>query len=90
MYETPKDIPELDLERHMNDHASRVQMNSLGHKRIVVMQKLLLKIQGMNDKDFDTAYTTLESVVDNLSKKPLGSEDKDKGVKKNLSTLITK
>ncbi len=91
MFETPKDIPQIDLERHMNDYASRVQMSSLGQKRVATMQKLLLKIQSMSDKDFDMAFSTIETVVDNLTQKkqsPMES-DKDKSTKNNLSNMIT-
>ena len=89
MFDKPQTIEEIDIERHMNDNASRVEMVSLVQKRYSYMQKLLIKSQVLSDKDFETAFSTFESVVETLNQKKLKSSDRDKTEKSKLSGLIT-
>jgi hypothetical protein len=88
--DTPESINEIDIERHMNDNASRVEMISFMQKRYSYMQKLMSKAQILSDKDFETAFTTFESVVDSLSQKKQKNSDLDKPDKNRLTNFITK
>ena len=88
MFDNLLTIEERDLERHMNDNASRVEMSSLMQKRFANMQKLLLKAQTLSDRDFETAFSSLESIVESLKKKSLKQEPTEKTTNNKLSQLI--
>lgn len=90
MFDKPQTFEELDIERHMNDNASRVEMVSFMQKRYSYLQKLLLKAQSLSDKDFETAFSTFESVVETLNQKKQKIEESDKMSKNKFSNLITK
>ena len=86
---TPETIDEIDLARHMDDNASRVEMVSLLQKRFSYMQRFLLKAQALSDKDFETAFSTFESAIEVLNHKKQKNEVPDKNLKGGLSNLMT-
>ncbi len=69
MPESQLQINLLDLERHMNDNASRVEVVSSVQKRFSLLQKILLKAQVLSDQDFETAFNSFDAMVDNLKQK---------------------
>lgn len=85
MSENPETINEIDLEHHMNDVATRVGMVSSMQRRYFNLQRIFLKAQLLSDKDFETALTSLETLVDTMAKKKNG-EDKSK---ENIAKIIT-
>ncbi len=89
MFDKPQIIEEIDIERHMNDNASRFERNSFVQKRYNYMQNLLMRVQGLSDKDFETACLTFESIVDTFNKKTFKSNEQDGVSKNNLSQFIT-
>lgn len=84
-------VSAVDLERHMNDSATRIEMLSHTQKRYSYMQKLFLKVQALSDKDFETAFTTFESVLETLNKKQkIPPSDADSKLKKESLAGIIK
>jgi len=76
MKQTPD---ELELVRMMDDQA--VRYDSLGrlHKRNVLLQQLLSKVQVLSDEDFDSAITMFASMVSSMEERRKSKEDnKDK------------
>ncbi|MES2614128.1 MAG: hypothetical protein V4591_01800 [Bdellovibrionota bacterium] len=71
----------------MNDNASRVEMASVGQNRYSSMQKLLFKAQMLPEKDFETAFSTLESVVEGLNQKK--RPDGDKKSRAQVANIVT-
>jgi hypothetical protein len=58
---------EVDIQRHLADLASRAEVMSASNRRLVLMQRLMARIQVLSDKEFDSAYQTFESLVDKFS-----------------------
>jgi hypothetical protein len=95
--EKKNEVSELDLFRHMQDQAARVQMNSQWHKRNSDLQRLMAKIQTLSDAEFEKAYDTFESLVNNFnqrnaqdSKKKEVSPEKQLGLTNNESNQTPK
>ncbi|KAB8028138.1 hypothetical protein [Fluviispira multicolorata] len=80
-------IDEKDLARHMGDQACRAESNSLAQKKYSHLQRLMSKISALSDKEFDIAFSTLESMLENFNTKKTKKED-DKISNKNKENAI--
>ncbi|BBH54194.1 hypothetical protein [Fluviispira sanaruensis] len=80
-------IDEKDLARHMGDQACRAESNSLAQKKYTHLQRLMSKISALSDKEFDIAFSTLESMLENFNTKKSKVED-DKITNKNKENTI--
>ncbi len=80
MWDEVQNIEEIDLERHMNDCASRLEMVSTVQKRYSYVQKILLKSQVLSEKDFQTVFSAFESMVDSLNQKKLKENQLSKSI----------
>jgi hypothetical protein len=93
MKEDLESIDETDLLRHMDDVACRVEMGTLIQKRYYQVEKLLRKTQLLPEREFQSAFSSIESLVDSFQKKGQdeGQDEKEqKEAKKGVSKLITK
>lgn len=80
-------INEIDLARHMGDQASRAEANNLAQKKYSHLQRLMSKISALSDKEFDIAFSTLESMIENFNTKK-AKQDDEKNIKKNKENAI--
>ncbi|MGY3802771.1 hypothetical protein ACWNT8_01705 [Pigmentibacter ruber] len=86
-------INETDLERHMNDQAARAESAGIAQKKFSNFQKLVTKVYSLSDKEFDIAFSTLESMLENFNnkKKEIEKENKqDKQKEKSIEILTNK
>lgn len=83
-------IDENDLARHIEDLACRMESQSIAQKKYSHMQRLLSKISTLSDKEFDIAYSTLESMIDNFSNKKVNNEEKPKNNVAKNSLIVNK
>jgi hypothetical protein len=60
------EIDERELERHIQDHVSRMETSSSFASRHQKMQRLLSKMNTLSDHDFDHAWKALECVVEGV------------------------
>ncbi len=88
MFDNSLHLDEVELERHMNDNASRVQMICSMQKRHSNLQKLITKAQLLSDKDFENACLTFESILDSFNKKSMTTTSKDDAVPAKLKSII--
>lgn len=82
-------IETIELERYMNDQASRMEMSSLIQTRFTNMQKMLIKTQMLSDKEFQMAYETFESLVDSFQQKKQKKDSPSSSSKEKLNQYIT-
>lgn len=75
--DSEKPINEIELQRLMSDHATRAEFCAQLHKRHSAMQVLMSKIQTLTDSEFETAYGTLESLIQNYNAKKAKNDKKD-------------
>lgn len=75
---------EVDLQRLMADQASRVECTAQLQRRYVAMQNLVAKIHSLSDSEFEAAYGTLESMIENYNAKKLQKEKRNKTSEANL------
>ncbi|WGL61068.1 hypothetical protein QEJ31_05600 [Pigmentibacter sp. JX0631] len=86
-------INETDLERHMNDQAARAESAGIAQKKFFNFQKLITKVYSLSDKEFDIAFSTLETMLENFNnkKKETEKENKlDKQKEKSIEILTNK
>ncbi|MEY2988129.1 MAG: hypothetical protein RJB13_1650 [Pseudomonadota bacterium] len=65
----------LEIERAMNDQASRCDSMGRLQKRNVILQQLLSRVQGLSDEDFAAAFDTFSSLVETLEAKRRKAEN---------------
>ena len=93
MTEKKVQINEDDLTRHMRDQACRAETNGLAQKKFSHFQKLVTKVYALSDKEFDIAFSTLESMIENFNSKkakPNEDEKKQQNKEKSVSILTNK
>lgn len=71
-------LTEIDLQRLMADQATRVGYCAQLQKRMTAMQHLMAKIQSLSDSEFESAFGTLESIIENYNAKKLKKEQRNK------------
>ena len=67
---------EIDLQRMMADQATRAECGAQLHRRQSAMQNLMAKIHCLSDSEFEAAFGTLESLIENYNQKKLKQEKK--------------
>ncbi|WP_397599484.1 hypothetical protein [Silvanigrella sp.] len=87
MTEKKIQINEDDLARHMGDQASRAETSGIAQKKFFHFQKLITKVYSLSDKEFDIAFSTLESMLENFNSKKLNAK-KDDSSEKNKTKSI--
>ena len=87
MTEKKIQINEDDLARHMGDQASRAETSGIDQKKLFHFQKLITKVYSLSDKEFDIAFSTLESMLENFNSKKLNAK-KDESAEKNKTKSI--
>ena len=88
MSEKKVQINEDDLARHMGDQAARAETSSIAQKKYSHFQKLITKVYSLSDKEFDIAFSTLESMIENFNSKKIKPDDEEKK-QKNKSNSIS-
>lgn len=80
-----------DLARHMGDQASRAESNGIAQKKYSHFQKLVSKVYTLSDKEFDVAFSTLESIIESFNNKKIkqNNEDNKQKSKSNAIEVIT-
>lgn len=76
-------INEIELARLMADQATRTEYCAHLQRRQVAMQTLMAKIQTLSDSEFEAAYGTLESLIENYNAKKLKREKREGRVQEN-------
>jgi hypothetical protein len=83
-------INEDDLARHMGDQASRAETSGIAQKKYTHFQKLITKVYSLSDKEFDIAFSTLESMIENFNNKKIKpNEDEKQKNKANAIGIVT-
>ena len=70
---------EVDIQRHLFDMAARAEIASAVNKRHALMQRLMARIQVLSDKEFETAYHTLDSMIERFCVTKASSAEPGKG-----------
>ncbi|RDB36331.1 hypothetical protein [Spirobacillus cienkowskii] len=78
MNEKKPELNEDDLLRYMRDQACRAETSGIAAKKFSHFQKLLTKVYSLSDKEFDIAFSTLESMIESFNSKKTNSEDEEK------------
>jgi len=70
---------EVDIQRHLFDMAARAEIASAANKRQALMQRLMARIQVLSDKEFETAYHTLDSMIERFCVSKAAGAEPGKG-----------
>jgi hypothetical protein len=70
---------EIDIQRHLLDIAARTEVSSAVNRRQALMQRLMARIHVLSDKEFETAYHSLDSMVDRFCMAKAESKPASKG-----------
>jgi hypothetical protein len=87
MTEKKVQINEDDLARHMGDQASRAETSGIAQKKYSHFQKLITKVYSLSDKEFDIAFSTLESMIENFNSKKLKPDEEEKKQKNKANSI---
>ncbi len=93
MTEKKVQINEDDLARHMGDQASRAESSGIAQKKYSHFQKLITKVYSLSDKEFDIAFSTLESMIESFNSKkvkPDENEHKQKNKANSIGIITNK
>ncbi|APJ04754.1 hypothetical protein [Silvanigrella aquatica] len=84
-------INEDDVARHMRDQACRAESGGIAQKKYSHFQKLVTKVYALSDKEFDIAFSTLESMIENFNSKKTkpNEDDKKQQSKEKTINIIT-
>lgn len=87
MTEKKVQINEDDLARHMGDQACRAETSGIAQKKYSHFQKLITKVYSLSDKEFDIAFSTLESMIENFNSKKTKQNEEEKKQKSKASSI---
>ncbi len=86
-------INETDLARHMEDQAARAESSGIAQKKFTNFQKLITKVYSLSDKEFDIAFSTLESMLESFNNKKKETNKNDnleKNKEKSIEIITNK
>lgn len=90
MTEKKVEINETDLARHMGDQAARAESAGIAQKKFSNFQKLVTKVYSLSDKEFDIAFSTLESMLESFNNKKKEPTKDEKNKDKSIELLTNK
>ena len=83
-------LDETELLRQMHDQAARAEVPALWQRRNDSLQRLLARVQTLSDAEFESAYQTLESLIENFAHKKIKTEKKPSANKEELQNTLNK
>jgi hypothetical protein len=81
---------ELELQRRLGDIAARVELTAGAHRRQAQMQRLMAKALALSDREFESAVTTLEGLIDRYHAERTGGSDAAKPKPANVVADVEK
>lgn len=85
-----KAVDETELFRQMLDQAARAEVPALWQRRNASLQRLLARVQTLSDAEFEAAYQTLESLIENFAHKKIKTEKKKPANNEELQNTLNK
>ena len=83
-------LDQMEIMRQMHDQAARAEVPALWQRRNASLQRLLARVQTLSDAEFDSAYQTLESLIENFAHKKIKNAKKPGASKEELQNTLDK